>query len=458
MTGITERASSLRDSANRHLWMGGRDWQSMEAGGDPLVVVSGKGIRVSDSEGNSYIDVNAGHSFVNVGYGRDEIAEAVHTQAAGLNYFPQMTTVASTVELCRRVAELAPGNLNRMFPVSGGSEAVETALKVARAYYRRRSESGRYKIISRIGSNHGELGLSQWLGSEVKSRSDYEPSAAGMIYAPQPDSYVYGSGDMTSSQCAVRCAKAIEELIEFHQPSTVAAVIAEPITRNGVVPGDEYWPMLREICNEYGILLIADEATTGFGRTGKMFAIEYWGVEPDIMVVGGSMSSGYAPVGGMIATEHVAGYFASDKDALKHVFTFAGHPVAATAAVSSIDIICREKLVDNAAQVGAYLLESLSTLIADHPIVGDVRGRGLLIGMELVSDRKTKARFDPAISIPKRLTLAFRKQGLILDVSGDTVQVAPPLTTTKDDADEIVHAIDLALWEIEGELGVATLA
>ena len=155
MTGITERANSLRDSANSHLWMGGRAWRAMEASEDPLVVVSGKGIRVSDSEGNSYIDVNAGHSFVNVGYGRDEIAEAVHAQAAGLNYFPQMTTVASTVELCRRVAELAPGNLNRMFPVSGGSEAVETALKVARAYYRRRGEPGRYKIISRIGSNHG---------------------------------------------------------------------------------------------------------------------------------------------------------------------------------------------------------------------------------------------------------------------------------------------------------------
>ena len=456
MTGITERANSLRDSANSHLWMGGRAWRAMEASEDPLVVVSGKGIRVSDSEGNSYIDVNAGHSFVNVGYGRDEIAEAVHAQAAGLNYFPQMTTVASTVELCRRVAELAPGNLNRMFPVSGGSEAVETALKVARAYYRRRGEPGRYKIISRIGSNHGELGLSQWLGT--KARSDYAPSPPGMIYAPQPDSYRYGPGDTTPSECAVRCAKAIEELIGFHHPSTVAAVIAEPITQCGVVPGDEYWSMLREICNEYEILLIVDEVTTGFGRTGRMFAIEHWGVEPDIMVVGGSMSSGYAPIGGMIATEHVAGYFASDKDALKHVFTFAGHPVSAVAAVHSIDIICREQLVDNAAEVGDYLLESLTTLIADHPIIGDVRGRGLLIGIELVSDRKTKTKFDPAIGIPKRLTSAFRKQGLILDVMGDTVQVAPPLTTNKDDADEIVHAIDLALWEIEGELGIATLA
>ena len=252
MTGITERANSLRDSANSHLWMGGRAWRAMEASEAPLVVVSGKGIRVSDSEGNSYIDVNAGHSFVNVGYGRDEIAEAVHAQAAGLNYFPQMTTVASTVELCRRVAELAPGNLNRMFPVSGGSEAVETALKVARAYYRRRGEPGRYKIISRIGSNHGELGLSQWLGT--KARSDYEPSPPGMIYAPQPDSYRYGPGNMTPSECAVRCAKAIEELIGFHHPSTVAAVIAEPITQCGVVPGDEYWSMLREICNEYEIL------------------------------------------------------------------------------------------------------------------------------------------------------------------------------------------------------------
>ena len=175
------------------------------------------------------------------------------SRPAALNYMPQRSAIPSTIELVRKIAEITPGTLNRTFPVSSGAEANETAIKVARAYHRRNGEPGRYKIISRFGSYHGDLGLVQWFGSTPDHRTtDYEPAYPGMLYAPQPNVYRCGAGDLPPSECAVRCAKAVEELIKFHQPSTVAALIAEPVTNDGVVPGPDYWPMIREICNEYG--------------------------------------------------------------------------------------------------------------------------------------------------------------------------------------------------------------
>ena len=213
----------------------------------------------------------------------------------------------------------------------------------------------------------------------------------------------------TPSECAVRCAKAVEELIKFHQPSTVAALIAEPVTNDGVVPGPDYWPMLREICNEYGVVLIADEVTTGLGRTGKMFGVDHWGVEPDIMTMAGGLGGGYMPVGATTTTTAIADRFAGTDSHFRHVFTFAGHPVAAAVALKSIEIIEAEGLVENAAASGEYLMESLSTLTGDHPIVGDVRGLGLLCGIELVSDRTTKAGFGPDVALDGRLTAKFRR-------------------------------------------------
>ena len=343
--------------------------------------------------------------------------------------------------------------------MSSGAEANETAIKVARAYHRRNGEPGRYKIISRFGSYHGDLGLVQWFGSTPDHRTtDYEPAYPGMLYAPQPNVYRCGAGDLPPSECAVRCAKAVEELIKFHQPSTVAALIAEPVTNDGVVPGPDYWPMIREICNEYGVVLIADEVTTGLGRTGKMFGVDHWGVEPDIMTMAGGLGGGYMPVGATTATTAIADRFAGTDSHFRHVFTFAGHPVAAAVALKSIEIIEVEGLVENAAASGEYLMESLSTLTGDHPIVGDVRGLGLLCAIELVSDRTTKAGFGPDVALADRLTAKFGERGLILPVRGNVIPITPPLTITRSDIDEIMHAIDLALWEIEGELGVASMA
>ncbi len=363
------------------------------------------------------------------------------------------------IKLAEKLADITPGSLSRVFPVNSGSEANETAIKIARAYHRRRGEPGRYKVISRRGSYHGATAGVLWLGSTPgASRADYEPSPPGVLYSPQPNPYRCELGGETPSECAVRCVRAIDELVRFHGPETVSAVIAEPVAmgQGAVVPGDEYWPMLREICSEYGVLLIADEVITGFGRTGKMFGVEHWDVVPDIMTVAKGIVSSYPPLGATIATDEVARQFVGEGSIFRHVLTTAGHPVAAAAALKNIEILETESLVRNSAEVGAYLKEQLVGLMTDHPIVGDVRGIGLLLGFELVSDRKTKARFDPELKVSDRLTERFKAHGLILRSYSGIVNVGPPLCVTRDDVDEIVHAIDLSLWELEGDLGIAS--
>ena len=457
MTAVSED-EALRQAAVKHLWMHNRDWVQMAEEGDPPIIVEGHGVRVTDSEGRSWIDVNGGYNSVNVGYGRTEIADAAYEQMRKISYFPPGTAVASTIRFAEKIAEITPGSLSRVFPVSGGSEANETALKIARAYHSRRGDAGRYKIISRRGSYHGATGGVLWLGStHLVPRDDYEPSSPpGMVYGPQPNPYRCELGGQTPSECAVRCAQAIEDLILFHHPDTVAAVIAEPVALpEGVcVPGDEYWPMLREICDKYGVLLIDDEVICGFGRTGKMFAIEHWGVVPDIMSVAKGVVSSYLPLGATIATEEVADQFAGQDNYLRHLLTFSGHPVSAAASLKNIEILESEGMVQNSAEVGAYFKEQLEGLMEDHPIVGDVRGLGLLLAVELVSDRETKAKFPKDEKIAARLNEKFKKHGLILRVGDEIIKVGPPLCVTRSEVDEIVHAIDLSLWELEGELGI----
>ena len=333
-------AEALRRSALEHLWMHNRDWVQMAEEGGPPIIVEGKGIRVTDSEGKSWIDVSGGYASVNVGYGRTEIADAAREQMLKLSYFPQGTATEPLVRLAEKLAEITPGSLERSWPVTGGSEANETAIKIARAYHRRLGDSGRYKIISRRGSYHGATGGVMWLGGST-DRSDYEPAYPGMVYAPQPNPYSCELGGKTPSECAVRCAQAIEDLILFHGAKTVAAVIAEPVSSATVaaVPGDEYWPMLRQICDKHGVLLIADEVICGFGRTGKMFAMEHWDVVPDLMTVAKGIVSSYLPIASAIATREVADVFAGEDNIYRQALTFGGHPVTAAAALRNIQII-----------------------------------------------------------------------------------------------------------------------
>ena len=450
--------NELQKLARDHLWMHNRDWEQMGERSEPLVVVKGFGIRVEDSEGKSWIDLNGGYNSVNVGYGRKDIADAVLVQASKLPYFPATTTTLPTVDLVTKISELAPGSLNRIFPTSGGSEANETALKVARAYHKRRGDSARYKVISRRGSYHGATGGVMWLGSTpIVPMTDYEPAMPGMLYAPQPNAYRCEFNSQSDSECAYKSAKAIEDLILNNGPDSIAAVIAEPISvpQGAIVPGDEYWPMVREICNQYGVILIADEVVCGFGRTGKMFGVNHWDVVPDIMTVAKGLVSSYLPIGATIVRNEIADFFAGEENYLRHVFTFSGHPVTAAAALANIKIIEQEKLVENSNQIGGYFKDKLEGFKERHNIIGDVRGSGLLLAAELVSNRKTKEKFEPDLKLNEIITQKFYLRGIIFRVSTNILNIAPPLCITKDEVDEICVAIDEVLTELENELGVS---
>ena len=431
--------TDLRASALNHLWMHNRDWVKTGEEGGPDIVVEAKGIEVTDIEGKTWIDVNGGYNSVNAGYGRVEIAESAKEQMLRLQYFPQGTTTEPLVRLSEKLSSITPGNLRRTWPVSGGSEANETALKIARSYQKRIGEKGRYKIISRKGSYHGATGGVMWLGGSGSTRSDYEPAMPGMVYAPQPNTYRCEFGGQTPDECAVLCAQSIEDLILFHGPETVAALIAEPVSASSLaaVPGNPYWPMIREICTKYGVLLIADEVITGFGRTGHMFAVEHWG--------------SYLPLAATICTTHVAEAFAGEQNIFRQALTFGGHPVCASVALSNIEIIESEQLVQNSAVMGEYFLNKLKEMKEVHPIIGDVRGLGLLLGIEIVKDRKTKENFSPDSGITEKLNKAFRSHGLILFASDKGISLGPPLCIQKDEVDFISEAISKSLAIVEEE-------
>lgn len=433
------------------------DWAQMRLDDEPLIIVGGQGVRVTDSEGNRWIDVNGGYASVNVGYGRQDIANVVYEQMQQIAYFPQQTVTPPTVRLAAKLAEITPGSLSRTFLVTGGSEANETALKIARAYHHRCGEPGRYKIISRKGSYHGATGGVLWMGADEGKLADYEPPYPGLLYAPQPNTYRCEFNSESADECATRCAHAIEQLILTHGPSTVAAVIAEPIAGGPgtAVPGHPYWPMVREICDRYGILLIVDEVVTGFGRTGKLFAVEHWDVVPDIMTVAKGLCSTYIPLGAAIIRREIGDKFSSESIRLNHVFTASGHPISSVVGLKNIEIVQREGLLDNALRVGDYFKDQLYTLQEKHPMIGDVRGIGLMLSMEFVANRQTKERFCRELKVAQRLTTSFKKRGLLLRAHGNTiVNIMPPLCITRQEAAEIILAVDESLNEVESAIGL----
>jgi len=450
---------ALRRSALEHLWVFMQDPAEMAEKGGPTLAVEGRGVWVRDAEGREYLDGMSGLWLVNVGYGREEIAEVAREQMRALPYAPFGTTTEPTVRLAERLARLAPtGPGTRVFFANSGSEAVEMAVKIARAYHRRRGEAGRYKVISRKGSYHGATGLAMWLGGTPPyTRQDYEPAYPGMLYAPQPNPYRCEMGGRTPSECARLCAQAVEDLIRFHGPETVCAFVGEPIASppGAAVPGDEYWPRIREICDKYGVLLIVDEVICGFGRTGRWFGIEHWGIRPDLVTTAKGITSGYLPMGAVFARKEVADAFIGGERAMfRHIYTFGGHPVASAVALKNLEILEREDLVGNARRMGDYLLDRMRDLQARHPIVGDVRGKGLLIGVELVRDRATKEPFPPEARLPQLLAAKFRQHGVLLRPT-QTIQLAPPLCITRGECDLLAEAVDRVLTEVEQEMGLA---
>jgi adenosylmethionine-8-amino-7-oxononanoate aminotransferase len=458
-TAEANEISVARADATRNFWPHSKLPGDLTRESGIQVVTGGEGVWVVDAEGEKWFDTLSGLWLVNIGHGRREIADAVHEQMLSLSFSPHDTVSPVTARLSARLAELGGDPDMRTYFVSGGSEAVETALKLAKQYHRVNGEPGRWKVISRRGSYHGStlactsLGRGGGHGQSVPV--DFGPLVPGNIHVSQPDEY-HCHHCIDAGGCNLQCAKDIERTIDHEGAGTVAAFIGEPISAAaGIhVPHPEYWPTVREICDRTGVLMICDEVITGFGRTGKMFATEHWDVKPDIRTVAKALTSGYFPIGGVMASGKVAGAFEAAGTTFAHLITFGGNPPASAAAHANLDIMIRENMADRSAEMGTYLYESLQRL-RSHSIVGDVRGgMGLLAALELVADRETRKRFPKEAQMDKLAVRMMRRHGM-LGRAGDVIPLSPPLCITHSEVDDCVDRLDKVLTDMSAELGVS---
>jgi adenosylmethionine-8-amino-7-oxononanoate aminotransferase len=448
--GRPRDTAALEQSARDHVWIHMLPWAEFES--DHLRVFDrGDGARLYDIHGREYLDGIAGLWVVNAGHGRREIADAYAEQAARLGYASSMTyTTTPAVRLAEKLAEITPGDLSRVFFVSGGSEAVETAMKIAKQVQAMRGFPKRYKIIARRRSYHG---MTHGAMSLTASRNEtwFGPFMYGVYHVPHPDRYRSDFG-LEGEEADLMAARYVEQEIVNQGPESVAAVIGEPVsTAAGVhVPSPKYWQTLREICDRHGVLLIADEVINGFGRSGTMFATEQFGFVPDIMTMAKGLSSGYAPIAAAIVREPIFDVFKENREAIMgHLITFGGHPAACAAALKNLEIFEREDLVGQSAEKGQYLKARLEELRA-HPTVGDVRGLGLMCAIDLVKNKATRESWAKGSPFTARLGELTLDMGFITRV-WDVMHFAPPLVATEAEIDRMVEIADEALTIAERE-------
>ena len=445
-----ESIDRLQEIAGNHLFMHAAqisDWR-----GNLKIFVKGKGAWVEDIAGNRLLDVMGGLWYKAAGYGREEIANAVHNQMSKIESPPAGSALIPQIELAGRLAKLYHDKNARTFFTSGGSESVETAVKMAKKWQSLNGKPNAYKVISRRYSYHGATAMAVSLG--LASTADpMGPEMPGAIHVTNWDSYrLPFRGDPLD--VAIRCADEFEYAIVHANPNSVAAMIAEPVSAAAGIhpPPPEYWQRLREIADKYDVLLIADEVITGFGRTGEYFAPDHWGVKPDITTVAKSLTSGYAPLGAAIASKRVADAFiGADNEAFLHLITFGGHPISCAAAMANLDIFQREDLVGNAKRMEVYMREKLEKVKSRHRIVGDVRGMGLLWCVELVKNKETKEPFPLSAQLGRKLPKMLYKRGIMTFRAGDLISICPPLTFSKDEADYFADGLMDTLSELESE-------
>ena len=429
-----------------HLWLHFTRHSTYEKGGEMPLIVRGEGHKIWDSHGREYIDGLAGLFVVQVGHGREELAEAAARQAKELAFFPLWSFAhPRAVELADRIAAMAPGDLNRVFFTTGGGEAVESAWKLAKQYFKLTGKPNKHKVISRAVAYHGTPQGALSITGIPPLKEMFEPLVPGAHKVPNTNFYrrpdYLGDDEKAFGRWA---ADRIAEAIEFEGPDTVAAVFLEPVQNAGgcFPPPPGYFERVREICDEYDVLLVSDEVICAFGRVGEMFGAAEFGYQPDIITCAKGMTSGYSPIGAMIASDRLFEPFKEGTTAYAHGYTFGGHPVSSAVALANLDIFEREGLTDHVQQNAPAFRSTLEKLL-DIPIVGDVRGHGYFYGIELVKDRETKETFDDAESerlLRGYLSGALWEAGLYCraDDRGDPViQLAPPLIIGQPEFDDI---------------------
>jgi len=423
------------------------------------LVTHGEGIYLYDENGKRYIDGSGGALVVNIGHGRKDILQKMMEQMVQIGYVhgTQFTT-KSIEEYGEALGEILPKGLGKIYFLSGGSESIEAAIKLARQYYLECGQSQRWRIIARWHSYHGNTLGALSLTGRIGMRRPYLPLLIDFPHFPPPYCYRCPFG-LSHPECELECAKALENLIQMEGPETISAVIVEPIigaTVGAVVPPDGYLSFIKKICERYGILFIDDEVMTGMGRTGRWFAAEHWNVSPDVMVLGKGMSGGYFPLSAMVARGEFVDRLKERTGGFIHGHTFSHHPVACAVGLAVLEYMRKNRLVEQCSKRGEYLLKRLEELKL-FPFVGDVRGRGLMTAIEFVKDRKTKEPFPRSAKFTEKVIDSAFENGLVLypgtgfvdGVNGDMVMVGPPLIIQEDQIDEIMEILKKTFSKIE---------
>jgi adenosylmethionine-8-amino-7-oxononanoate aminotransferase len=414
---------------------------------NPMVIEKGEGVWLHLTDGRNILDGMAGLWNVNAGYGREELAKAAYDQMMDLAFtsnFSGMTNLPS-IQLAEKLAGFAYEGLNSTFFTSGGSEANDSAFKTARYYWKRMGKPTKYKVIARKGAYHGVTMSATFATGLEKYHTMFGPAVDGFVHIPAPNPYRY-EGDLKPGETVGQAAaRALEEAILREGADTVAAFIAEPVMGVGgvLVPPDDYFPLVRQVCDKYEVLLIADEVITGFGRTGEWFALKHWNIKPDILSFAKAITSGYAQLGGIQISDAIRDTMesAADTEAYMHGYTYSGHAMACAVGLKNIEIMERENFPQRARDLGKRLLDGLKSL-SEFPFVGDVRGLGLVCGVEIVSNKETKAA-DPAMTM--KIFKAAEVNGLRTRPLGSTLAFSPPISINEDEVDEIVKRLGAAM-------------
>jgi putrescine aminotransferase len=432
------------------------DFGALAKEGGSRIIVRGEGVHLTDSEGNRIIDGMSGLWCCNVGYGRKELAEAAYRQMMELPFYNTFFKTAHppAIQLAARLAELAPAHVNRVFFTGSGSEGNDTILRMVRHYWAVKGQPQKKVIISRHNAYHGSTVAGASLGGMKYMHEQGDLPIPGIVHIEQP--YWYENGyDVSPAEYGLRAARRLAEKIEELGADKVAAFIGEPIQGAGgiVIPPETYWPEIQRICDHYGILLVTDEVICGFGRTGKWFGADYYGVKPDLMTIAKGLTSGYVPMGGVLVGDRVGDVLFNEGGEFEHGFTYSGHPVAAAVALENLRLLDDEKIVERcAAEVAPYLQKEWRAAFAEHPMVGEARGLGMFAAIVLMKDKAKHEFFPNGGAVGLKCREYCFANGLVMRAVGSTMIIAPPLVMTRENVDELVakarKAVDLTARDL----------
>jgi taurine-pyruvate aminotransferase len=450
MVQTSDSKDKLLNQDEKYIWHSMKPYNPEST----IVAVKAEGAWVTDADGKRYLDAMAGLWCVNAGYGRTELAEAAYEQLKQMAYFPLTQSHVPAIKLAQKLNDLL-GDEYVIFFSNSGSEANETAFKIVRQYHQQRGEHNRYKILARYRGYHGNSMGSLAATGQAQRKYKYEPLAPGFIHVSPPDSYrdhtdVANAKDLASVQ-------AIDRTMTWELSETIAAMIMEPIITGGgvLIPPDGYMKAAKEVCEKHGALLIVDEVICGFGRTGKPFGFMNYDVKPDIITMAKGITSAYLPLSATAVRKEIYEAFkgTDEYEYFRHVNTFGGNPAACALALKNLEIMEREQLFDRSQELGNQVLTELNELLKDHPYVGDVRGKGLLLGIELVKDKQTKEPLN--VSLVNQVIASCKQEGLLIGKNGATVAgfnnvltLSPPLNIERDDLDFMIQTLTSALKNI----------